>query len=280
MNRNELNPDASPQAAYGAHLRSLRESRGWTQEHLAELMEYSSVHISAVENGRKLPTFRFSRSADCVFDLGGTAASFESECRKIKHGSLSLLEGFPEYVKHEGHAAEIRLFEVGVIPGPLQTREYAAAIEASNVKRRSITAEQADERVELLIRRQASLVRPNTPLVLAVLDESCIRRLVGGPQVMDAQLERLIAFAEEPNTSLQVAPFAMGERRPFNRLVHLLTLADRSMVAYVESQTQGYLDREITSVLPLVKAYHQLQTEAPSQAESVVMINQVRKGIL
>ncbi|MGO4430628.1 helix-turn-helix domain-containing protein, partial [Streptomyces sp. MCAF7] len=58
MNKNELNPDASPEAAYGARLRSLREARGWTQEVLADRTEYSSVHISAVENGRKPPTLR------------------------------------------------------------------------------------------------------------------------------------------------------------------------------------------------------------------------------
>ncbi|MFJ8312088.1 MULTISPECIES: helix-turn-helix domain-containing protein [unclassified Streptomyces] len=278
MNRRELNPEASPQAAYGARLRSLREAHGWTQDDLAERTEYSSVHISAVEVARKPPTLRFSRSADHAFGLAGTADSFEREYREIKHGSL--LEGFPEYVKYEGRAVEIRLFEVGVIPGPLQTREYAAAIETSNVKRGSITAEQAAERVDLVIERQAALVRPQSPLVLAVLDESCIRRQIGGPQVMDAQLGRLIEFASQPSTSLQVAPFDMGERRPFNRLVHLLTLADLSVVAYVESQTQGYLDRESASVLPLVRAYHQLQTEAPSQAETVAMINQVRKGIL
>ncbi|MFJ4921227.1 helix-turn-helix domain-containing protein [Streptomyces sp. NPDC088725] len=276
MNIKELRPESSPEAAFGARLRRSREERGWTQEELASQTGYSSQHISAVETGRKPPTRRFSRGLDAVFGLEGTSDGFESAERELKNGSL--LEGFPEYVGHEGRAAEIRLFEVGVIPGPLQTREYAAAVEASHVKRGTITPEQAAERVEFLIERQAALVRPLPPLVIAVLDESCIRRSVGGPRVMDEQLGRLIDFAEQPNTSLQIAPFAMGERRPFNRLVNLLTLTDRSVVAYVESQTQGYLDRETPSVLPLVRAYHQLQTEAPSQAESVAMINQVRKG--
>nr|EIF90501.1 XRE family transcriptional regulator [Streptomyces tsukubensis NRRL18488] len=191
-----------------------------------------------------------------------------------------LLEGFPEYVGHEGRAAEIRLFEVGVIPGPLQTREYATALEAINVKRGTLTVEQAGERVDFLIERQAALARrPLAPLVFAVLDESCIRRPIGGPKIMSAQLESLIGFAEQPNTALQIVPFEMGERRPFDRLVNLLTMADRSVLAYVESQLQGHLEREITSVLPLIRAYHQLQTEAPSQAESVAMLNQVREGI-
>ncbi|MFE0427453.1 helix-turn-helix domain-containing protein [Streptomyces sp. NPDC058953] len=279
MNRKELNPNGSPVEAFGARLRGAREARGWTQDELAERMGYSGRHISAVETGRKPPTRRFSQGADSMFGLEGSVDTFERQWREIRHGVL--LEGFPEYVGYEGRAAEIRIFEVGVIPGPLQTREYAAALEVGYVKRGSITPEQATQRVDFLIERQAALAgRPLPPLVIAVLDESCIRRPIGGSEIMKAQLERLMEFAEQPNTSLQIAPYAMGERRPFNRLLHLLTLADRSVLAYVESQIQGYLEREITSVLPLVRAYHQLQTEAPSQAESVAMINQVRKGTL
>lgn len=94
MNRKELNPDSSPQAAFGARLRSSRESHGWKQEDLAEHMGYSSTHISAVETGRKIPTLRFSRSADRAFGTEGIADTFERQWREIKHGAL--LEGFPE----------------------------------------------------------------------------------------------------------------------------------------------------------------------------------------
>ncbi|WP_411141233.1 helix-turn-helix domain-containing protein [Streptomyces sp. x-80] len=276
MNRKELNPDSSPQAAFGARLRSLRESRGWKQSDLAVPMGYTASHISSVETGYKLATLRFSRTADQVFGLAGTAESFERQFREIRHGAL--LEGFPEYLGHEGRAAEIRLFESGLIPGPLQTREYAQALADSAVRRGVITDEQADERVSFLIERQAALVRPLPPVVIVVLDESCVRRPIGGPGVMGAQLDRLVEFAKQSNTVLQLAPYSIGERRPFDRLVNLLTLHDRSVVSYVESQTQGQLDRELASVLPLVRAYHQLQAEALSQAASVAMIEQLRKG--
>ncbi|MGA5559706.1 helix-turn-helix domain-containing protein [Streptomyces platensis] len=276
MNRNDLNPDASPEAAYGARLRSLREARGWTQEELGERAEYSSVHVSAVENGRKPPTLRFSRSVDRVFGLEGKAASFEREYREIRHGSL--LEGFPEYVEYEGRAVEIRLYEVGVIPGLLQTPEYAATLEADAVRREAITPEQAEERVELVSQRQATLARTPSPLILAVLDESCIRRPMGDPAIMDAQFERLLNFAERPNTVLQVAPFSMGARRPFSLPITVLTMPDRSIMSYAESAQRGHLERDTRSVLPMLTAYHQLQTEALSQAAAVAMISRLRKG--
>ncbi|MGY0059894.1 helix-turn-helix domain-containing protein [Streptomyces sp. LZ34] len=275
MNKNELNPEASPEAAYGARLRSLREARGWTQEDLAKRTEYSSVHISAVENGRKPPTLRFSRSADRAFGLEGED-TFERQYREIRHGSL--VEGFPEFVGHEGRAAEIRLYEVGVIPGLLQTPEYATILADSAVKRGAITTEQAQERVTLVAERQAALVRTPPPLVFVVLDESCIRRPIGEPAVMDAQLARLVEFAELPNTMVHVAPFEMGTRRPFNLPITVLTMADRSLMSYAESAQRGHLERDNRFVLPMLTAYHQLQAEAPSQTESVAMINQLRKG--
>ncbi|MEV7088855.1 helix-turn-helix transcriptional regulator [Streptomyces sp. NPDC093085] len=275
VNRKELNPEASPREAFGARLRSVREARGVTQDALGGQMEYSGQHISAVETGRKPPTLPFARRADLALDVGD---EFEREWGKIRNGSL--LEGFSEYVRCEARAVEIRIFEVGSIPGLLQTTEYATAMEAANVKRGVIPPEQAEERLTVLAERQAALERPNPPIVIAVLDESCIRRPIGGPEVMDAQLARLITFAERPNTILQIAPYVIGERCPFSRVVNLLTLSDRSVVSYVESQTRGYLDRDIPTVVPLVRAYHQLQAEALSQAASVALINEVRKGIL
>ncbi|MFE2933114.1 helix-turn-helix domain-containing protein [Streptomyces sp. NPDC059278] len=276
MNRKELDPESSPEAAFGARIRRLREERGWKQEELAERMGYSGTHISAVETGRKMPTLRFSRSADQIFGTGETADTFERQYREIRHGSL--LEGFPQYVGYEGRAAEIRLYEVGIVPGLLQTPEYARALAEGDVWRGSITPEQAGERVSFLAERQAALVRPRSPTMLVVMDESCIRRRVGGGAVMDAQLDRLLEFAELPNTVLQIAPFDMVERRPFNLPMNLLTLSDLSAVAYAESQMRGHLERDTTLVLPLLAAYHQLQAEALSQAASVAMIREARKG--
>ncbi|WP_200303909.1 helix-turn-helix domain-containing protein [Streptomyces adelaidensis] len=276
MNRKELDPESSPQAAFGARLRSEREARGWKQEDLAERVGYASSHISAVETARKMPTLRFSRSVDLAFGIADTERTFERQWREIRHGSL--LEGFPQFVDHERRAAEIRLYEVGVIPGLLQTPEYATIVADSAVKRGAITAEQAKERVTLVAERQTALVRTPAPLIFAVLDESCLRRPIGEPGVMNAQLARLVEFAELPNTVLQIAPFSMGERRPLSLPLYILTMADRSLMSYAESAHRGHLERDGRFVLPLLAAYHQLQAEACSQAESVAVINQLRKG--
>ncbi|MFD4175093.1 helix-turn-helix domain-containing protein [Streptomyces anulatus] len=275
VNRKELDPERSASAAFGALLRSLRDERGWTQDELGTRMGCSGAHISAVETGRRSPTLHFAASADRAL---GSGDRLQRQSRAVTHKAL--LEGFPEYLTHEERAAEVRLYEVGVIPGLLQTPEYAATLEADAVRREAITQEQADERVALVQRRQASLVRSPTPLLFAVLDEGCVLRPMGGPEVMAAQFDRLLEFAEQPNTVLQIAPFQMGERRPFSLPVTVLTLPDRSLMSYAESTQHGHLERNNALVLPLLTAYHQLQAEALSQAASVAMIKKLRKGIL
>ncbi len=252
----------------------LRDERGWTQDELGERMGCSGTHISAVEVGRRFPTRRFAISADRAF---GTGDRLERQSLAVRQ--TALIESFPEYVTHEARAAEIRLYEVGAIPGLLQTPEYAATMEADVVRREAITPEQAEERVEMVARRQAALDRTPAPLILAVLDEGCIRRPIGEPAIMNAQLDRLVEFAERPNTVLQVAPFSMGVRRPFNLPLYILTTPERSLMSYAESAHRGHLERESAFVLPLLTAYHQLQAEALSQAASVTMIQQLRKGI-
>ncbi|MFF7328919.1 Scr1 family TA system antitoxin-like transcriptional regulator [Streptomyces sp. NPDC008150] len=273
MNLKDLNPDGSPQAAFGAKLRRSREAHGWSQEELGRRMDYSGTHVSAVETGRKIPTLRFSRSADQAL---GTGDLFERTWREIRHGVL--LEGFPEYVGYEGRAVEIRLYEIGIVPGLLQTPEYARILAQSAVERGAITPELAEERLAFLAERQQSLERPKPPMVFVVMDESCVRRPVGGAKVMAAQFDRLMEFARQPNTVLQVAPFAMGERRTLDLPVNLLTMSDRSVCAYAESQSRGHFDRESTGVVTLLTAYHQLQAEALSQASSVALITELRKG--
>lgn len=275
-NIKELNPNASPQAAYGARLRKMREARGWTQDHFASMVGCSGRHVSAIETGRKPATLLFSRKSDAVFGLASTPDSFEREWRKLRRGSM--LEGFPEYVGYEGRAAEIRLFQVSLIPGLMQTPEYARALNHSYVQRGAVTHEQAEERISLVLERQSRLATQRPPLVFAIVDESCLLQAVGGPEVMKAQLKRMEELAALPNWFIHVAPFSLGERRAFHLPVNLLTLHDRSVVAYDESESQGHVERETSLVVPMLTAYHQLQGESLSQAETLDLIRQLRRG--
>ncbi|MGY5638713.1 helix-turn-helix domain-containing protein [Streptomyces sp. C-3] len=273
VNRRELDPERSPSAAFGVLLRRLRDERGWTQDQLGEHVGCSGAHISALEIGRRPPTQRLAARCDQAL---GARGRLVSQSQAVRH--TALVEGFPQYIGYEERAMEVRLYEVGVIPGLLQTQEYASALGDSAVRRGVVTRDQADERVALIARRQACIARVPPPLIFVVLDESCLRRPIGDAALMDAQFNRLIEFAEMPNTVLQVAPFDIGVRRPMTLPVTLLTMPDRSVMSYAESANRGHLERDSDSVLPLLTDYHQLQAEALTRAASVAMISQLRKG--
>ncbi|MEU9077661.1 helix-turn-helix transcriptional regulator [Kitasatospora sp. NPDC048538] len=274
MNKVELNPDSGPAAKFGVFLRGLREERGWTQEDLAVAIGYSPTHVSAVETGRRPPTPRLARELDKAFGLDRV---FVRKALDVKDSAL--LAGFPEYVAQEARAAEVRLFTLGIVPGALQTMDYAKAVAAGAVRRASITPEQADERLAVLASRQAKLRRHPQPLIHAVLDESCIRRPIGGPGIMAGQLEALTAFADLPHTVLQVAPLAIGEDRAFDLPVYILTFPDRSLMSYAESAQQGNLERDSSAVVPMLTDYYQLQAMALSQADSVALIRKLREEL-
>ncbi|GAA1950211.1 helix-turn-helix domain-containing protein [Kitasatospora viridis] len=274
MNRLELDPTTSPRAAFGAALRAAREERGWTQEELAERADYSATHVSAVETGRKPPTPRFARRVDAAF---GSGTLFIDRYRDVR--SASMLDGFEEYAAQEAKAREIRAFEIGVIPGLLQTSEYAAALADAQVRRGTITQDEADSWCAHLQARQQRLAAADGPMLHAVLDESCIRRLVGGRELMARQLDALEEYAGSARMIIQVAPYSMGADRPFALPVHLLTLSDRSLIGYSESVGQGHVQRDLNILTTWDRDYHRLQVGASSVAASIEVFRAIRKEL-
>jgi transcriptional regulator with XRE-family HTH domain len=252
----------------------MREERGWTQEELAKLTGYSSVHISAVETGRKPPTVRFARRADAAF---GTDKKFLGMCRDVRGSSM--LDGFENYAEYEAKAREIRVFEIGVIPGLLQTTEYAEALIGAAVRRGVRSREEADAWLAHLLNRQQLLSVTDAPLLHTVLDESCIHRLVGGSQVMARQLAALEEFVYSPGRIIQVAPYSMGEHRPFAFPINLLTLPNRSLLGYSESESQGHMQRDPDILTTWDRNYHRLQVGALSEVPSIERIHTVRKEL-
>ncbi|MER7845003.1 helix-turn-helix transcriptional regulator [Kitasatospora sp. NPDC096077] len=274
MNRKELDPTASPRHSFGALLRSSREALGWTQGELGALMGYSDSYISAVETGRKSTSRDFARAADKALGTGQTLELMWVGMRK-----KGFLEGFPEHAAQEARAAKIRIFEPILIPGLFQTKAYAAAREAAAVQRGSSTQDQADDRVRFLVARQRLLRRADPPLIHAVIDESGIRRPVGGAATMRAQLDHLAELATRPNVIFQVAPFGMAEHAPFRSVVTLLTFADRSVVGYTESAEQGFVVREDRTVRAWERAYDRFQVEALTRAATLDLLHRARKEL-
>ncbi|MFF8768674.1 Scr1 family TA system antitoxin-like transcriptional regulator [Kitasatospora sp. NPDC015120] len=273
MNKRELDPQGSPAAEFGALVRRSREQRGWTQEHLAGLVGCTSSHISALENGRRKATRRIATQLDRAF---GVEKRFLAEWSRS--GRRILFEGFEEYLLDESKAVAMRLFEINIVPSLLQTPAYIRAYQGALVGRGVATQQQADERTELLLHRQRILACDPAPHIHVVIDEGALRRSIGSREVMAEQLRHLEALAARPRVLVQISPFSLGEVRPFAHPVTLLTMQNRSMVGYGETQKRGFLERDPETLAEWASEYDHLQVEALSRAASIEFIREVRRG--
>jgi hypothetical protein len=238
-------------------------------------MGYSNTLVSCIERATRSPTKKFAVKADTVFETDG---AFVELWRRYSRAAL--LEGFEEFAECEGRCRRLRTFELGVIPGLFQVSRYTEALAFAAVKRGSITREQADERIAFLAARQKRVLEQRKPpLVHAVMDESCLMRPVGGRDVMHSQFDHLEELADRPNLTIQVAPYSLAEHVPFTMPVVLLTLPDRSVIGYAESQLRGNLERGREPVAAWERDYDRLQVESLSTVASLAMIRAARKEL-
>jgi hypothetical protein len=236
----------------GAHLRRLREVRGVSREDAGWEIRASDSKISRMELGRV--GFKERDVAD-LLTLYGVDDPDEREALLTlarqsntpgwwhTYGDL-LPSWFQSYLGLESSAALIRTYEVQFVPGLLQTRDYARSV--IMLGHRSAGADEIERRVSLRMTRQELLTRPGTPRLWVVMDEAALRRPIGGPKVMRAQLESLIEVTKLPNVRLQVMPFESGGHAAAGGAFTILRFPDRDLpdVIYIEQLTSAlYLDK-------------------------------------
>ncbi|MCU7825689.1 helix-turn-helix domain-containing protein [Kitasatospora sp. DSM 101779] len=236
----------------GSQLRRLREGRGITREDAGYTIRASESKISRMELGRV--SFKERDVAD-LLSLYGVDDSAEREAllglvREANksgwwHSFNDVLPGwFQTYVGLEEAAALIRTYEVQFIPGLLQAEEYARAVFGQS--RPAISAEELERRVSLRMRRQTLLTGDRSPHLWAVIDEAALRRPVGGPAVMRAQVQHLIDMADRPNVTIQVMPFRFGAHAGESGAFSILRFPEQDLadVVYLEQLTSAlYLDK-------------------------------------
>lgn len=236
----------------GSELRRLREAKGITREDAGYTIRASGSKISRMELGRV--SFKERDVADLLSLYGVTDEAERDALLNLareantpgwwhRYGDV-LPDWFQVYVGLEEAATLIRTYEVQFVPGLLQTEDYARAI----TRRGHSTAppEEIEQRVALRMTRQRLLARPDAPRLWAVIDEAALRRPIGGPDVMRAQVERLIEATKMSNVTLQVMPFDRGGHAAEAGAFTILRFpeADLPDVVYVEQLTSAlYLDK-------------------------------------
>ncbi|MEV7006077.1 DUF5753 domain-containing protein [Streptosporangium sp. NPDC051022] len=200
----------------GVQLRRLREERRISLEKASETIRGSRSKISRLELGRT--GFKQRDVADLLTLYGLTdeaeratllTMAKEANLPGWWHSYSDLVPSwFDSYLGLEQAADVIRGYEVQLIPDLLQTRDYARAV--IRLTHQDITSAEIERHVELRMKRQRILHRPNAPRLWTVIDEAALRRPIGGPAVMRAQFEHLIDIAELNHVTVQVMPFSAG----------------------------------------------------------------------
>jgi transcriptional regulator with XRE-family HTH domain len=269
----------------GSQLRRLREAAGITPEQAGSHIRASRSKISRLETGRV--GFKLRDVADLLTLYGMTDEQSRSGFLSLARQSSApdwwakysdiLPDWFETYLGLESAASVIRSFEIQFVHGLFQTEDYARAV--TQLGHHSALTGEIEHRVALRLRRQELLARPNPPRIWSVMDEAVLRRPVGGPAVMRAQLQQLIKAAELPHVTLQVVPFARGGHAGASGSFTVLRFEEHDLpdVVYAEQLTSAIYLEQRPDVEHYLEVMDQLSGEALTPAATVRFIGQIAR---
>jgi len=272
----------------GSQLRRLREEAGITPDRAGYAIRASRSKISRLEHGRV--GFKERDVTDLLMLYGVTDEDVLQRMLTLAQQSNTagwwaryddvLADWFETYLGLEQATSLIRTYELQFVPGLFQTEDYARAV--TLLGHRAAPPAEIERRVSLRLRRQEILHSPDTlPKVWAVIDESALRRPLGGRTVMKAQLSHLVELIESPQVTLQIMPFDRGGHSAAGGSFSILRFADNELpdVVYIEQLTGAlYLDRpeEIDHYREVMNS---LSAEAETPAESERQLKDLIKTI-
>ncbi|MEW2049861.1 helix-turn-helix domain-containing protein [Streptomyces sp. NBC_00377] len=267
----------------GQELRRLRELKGMTAEEVAERLLVSQSKISRLENGRR------SISQRDVRDLCGV---YEVEDQRMVDSLMEMAKDsrqqgwwhafgdvpYSVYIGLETDAASLRVYDPQVVPGLLQTRQYAEALISGALP--EAPPADIEKRIQVRLRRQERISTADNPLRLwAVLDEAALRRQVGNRQVMIEQLEYLLEMSQLPHVTVQLIPFTMGAHPGVSGQYAILEFPDAadSSVVYIEGVTSDLYLEKPQDVQKYSVMYEHLRAQALNADQTREFIAKVAK---
>jgi transcriptional regulator with XRE-family HTH domain len=232
----------------GTELRRLRGAAGLTIERVAQHLECSDSKISRIEKGQ---VSAMPRDVADMLDLYRVdewkreeLLQLTRQARRRPWWEVEFHDLPLAYASYEAAATDIRTYQVQLVPGLLQTEDYARAV--LRALRPGLEPPDVEGRIEFRIRQQAILTRPNPPRVHAVLDEAVLHRPIGSIAVMQQQLNQLLEWSGHSNVTVQVLPFEAGEHAGLDGAFVLFGYggAAEMEVVYLENTTNDFLLEE------------------------------------
>jgi len=261
--------DHSALALFAAELQAARARAGVSRDELAARINYSASLVGMVESMRRVPRLDFAQRCDEALGTTGTFARLHEHLRTAPFPSW-----FRPFAQHEAEATSLRTFQLVLVPGLLQTPEYARAVLSTRV---GATADDVDQAVTARLERQAILDRDDPPLLWVLIDEGALRRPVSGRDVMQAQVEHLVEMAGRPNVIIQVIPAEVGAHQGLVGAFVIADFAAAPSIVYLETALTGLVVERQEDVAAVTLTYDTLKTEALPRAASFELLQEVAK---
>ncbi|MPZ84920.1 MAG: helix-turn-helix domain-containing protein [Actinophytocola sp.] len=246
-------------------VRALRDKRGITQGELARRIGFSQSTVKNIESGYRVPTREQARLLDEVLDTAGTLRRLEARIR-----AAPISPGFRPFVAAEADARTLKWFEHTLVPGLLQTEDYARTLVEAYP---GLTSDEMAARVAAKLDRQAVLDAEEPPWLWVVIDEQVLRREIGGPEVMVTQLAKLAEFARRPRVTIQVLSAARSHIALLGGFI-IAELARQPAVAYLDNVLDGQTVQDPAMVEMAAVVFDTIRTDAFSGGESLELIEE------
>jgi len=270
---------ASPtlrQRELGVRLRTLRTGLGMTVEEVADKMLCSPAKISRMETAARRPALRDVRDLCALYGVDEAVTAELMQLARQAREQVWWREyedlNLSPFIGLEQEASSITCFCMYYIPGLLQTEDYAHAMIKGVLP--GIDPNILQGRVEVRHRRQQLLESENPPRYRAVIDEAVLRRSVGGPKVMAAQLGKVIEFVRAGKVTVQVIPFDVGAYAASDSNFVFLEFDESVMspIIFVEGLASGQYYERASDVALYREAVDHLRDSALSPRDSVLLM--------
>ncbi|MER6748723.1 helix-turn-helix domain-containing protein [Streptomyces fungicidicus] len=258
----------------GRQIKVARERAGLSQKELGERIGYGEETISSVERARRTPQPELLVAVDRLLDCGGLLASAAEDVERAKtRRRVRHPEWFRDYARLEAEAVELHDYSSLAIPGLLQTEAHAHVV--FGTRQPLLDEATIEQRVAARLDRQQIFDRWPPPFTTFTLEESVLRRPLGGWDVHREQLEALLRFGRLRSVELQVLPTDRKEHPSLGGPLILLTPKGRSQVAYLEVQHVSRLVTDPDEVRILAARYGSLRAQALTPEESLTLIGKM-----
>lgn len=267
-------------------LREWREPTGWQSGEVAAKAGWSTAKQSRLENATQPITPADVMTLALLYDVAEPVRdkTFKATLAAQERGWWEQIEkealaaDVLSYVELESEASKVRVFKIDLIPGLLQTSEYAGAVGRSILP--AVPEEVVQHRVEARTQRQARVQDGDPIEVDAIITEGALRLMVGGPGVMRRQLGRLVSLSTLPNVSVRVIAAGSGAYPSLSTAFSILSFAsDEPDVGYIELLDKGVYLEQHNDVEMYTLNFAGLQEVALGPEDSVELISTIGSAL-